>query len=127
MPKKRSTRKKSTKTRRKKSASKRPKRRTSKKKAKRKPKKTKKAVRKPKARLRYPKAVKCCPHCPDYKHCKDKGACCNYCDFYFKGYCMYEKEKDLITPDGSIVIETNDYRGDDYGIDDYDAYESVYE
>ncbi|MFC2162920.1 hypothetical protein ACFLRF_04495 [Candidatus Altiarchaeota archaeon] len=79
------------------------------------------------SKIKAPKADKCCPHCPDHKYCKDKGSCCNYCDYYFKGKCMYEKEKNLLSRDGEVIMEMNDYRGDDYGIDDYEAYESVYD
>ena len=75
---------------------------------------------------RKPRSLKCCKNCQDYEYCKDKGVCCNYCDFHFKGKCMYEKEKDLL-PRGEGKIEITDYRGDDYGIDDYEAYEAFYE
>jgi hypothetical protein len=119
MPKKKSIKKKTSKTRQKKGVSKSD---TKKKKA-----PIKKTEKKTNRRLKYPKAAKCCPHCPDHQYCKDKGVCCNYCDFYFKGHCMYEKEKDLITPNGNVIMEMSNYRGDDYGIDDYEAYESVYD
>jgi hypothetical protein len=69
--------------------------------------------------------IKCCQHCPDFEYCQEKGECCDYCDFYLNGKCTYGKKKGL--PSVNQEIELPDYRGDDYGIDDYEAYEPVYE
>ena len=71
------------------------------------------------------KKMKCCVHCPDYEYCQDKDVCCNYCDFYLNGKCTYGKKKGIPSLDNEIQLP--DYRGDDYGIDDYEAYESVYD
>ncbi len=71
------------------------------------------------------KKLKCCSHCPDFTKCDDKGTCCDYCDFYLNARCTFGKKKGI--PSLNQQIELPDYRGDDYGIDDYDAYEAVYE
>ncbi|MFH1056133.1 MAG: hypothetical protein V1744_08580 [Candidatus Altiarchaeota archaeon] len=71
------------------------------------------------------KKIKCCQHCPDFEYCEDKGICCDYCDFYLNGKCTYGKKKGI--PSTNQQVELPDYRGDDYGIDDYEAYEPVYE
>ena len=96
----------------------------------------KKAVKKAKA-LKSPEKAKdkkaekrvrrrkCCPHCPDHEYCEDRGFCCDYCDFYLNGKCTYGKKKGIPSLDNEI--ELPDYRGDDYGIDDYEAYESAYD
>ena len=86
------------------------------------------------AKLKYAKAyvkikgrkVKCCAHCQDYEFCKDRKACCEYCDFFIKGACNYGRKKQLSSADKE-KIEIGDYRGDDYGIDDYEAYEDLFE
>jgi hypothetical protein len=71
------------------------------------------------------KGLKCCPHCPDFEHCEDKNVCCDYCDFYLNAKCNFGKKKGIPSVDDNV--ELPDYRGDDYGIDDYEAYEPVYE
>ena len=78
------------------------------------------------AKIKAPTASKCCSHCPDYEYCEDRGECCEYCDYYLNGRCMYGK-KTAIPHGEDGNIELPDYRGDDYGIDDYEAYETVYE
>ena len=85
-------------------------------------KKGKKSVVKIKRR----KKLKCCSHCPDYEYCEDSGECCEYCDYYLNGKCMYGKKNRIPTVNDE-TIDLPDYRGDDYGIDDYEAYESAYE
>jgi len=70
--------------------------------------------------------VTCCVHCQDYKFCNDRGACCEYCDFLVKGKCTYRRNKEVLTADKE-KIEIGDYRGDDYGIDDYEEYEEMFE
>ncbi|MBU0762946.1 MAG: hypothetical protein KKD39_07955 [Candidatus Altiarchaeota archaeon] len=67
------------------------------------------------------RARKCCIHCPDYSKCDDRGVCCDYCDFFLNTKCTYGKKRGI--PSLDEQIELPDYRGDDYGIDDYDAYE----
>jgi hypothetical protein len=69
--------------------------------------------------------MKCCKHCPDYEKCDDRGFCCDYCDFFLNSKCTFGKKKGIPSLDNQI--ELPDYRGDDYGIDDYEAYEPVYE
>ncbi len=71
------------------------------------------------------KAVRCCSHCPDFEHCDDKDECCDYCDYYLNAACTWGKKKGI--PSVNQEVELPDYRGDDYGIDDYEAYEPVYE
>ena len=88
------------------------------------PKAVVKAVKGPAVKI-VGKKIKCCNHCPDYEHCDEKDVCCDYCDFYLNGKCMYGKKKGI--PSVNQEIELPDYRGDDYGIDDYEAYEPVYE
>jgi hypothetical protein len=104
------------------------------KKALKKPVQKKQAARKPAEKKAKPvkkpvviagKKLKCCNHCPDFEYCDDKSTCCDYCDFYLNGKCMYGKKKGI--PSVNQEIELPDYRGDDYGIDDYEAYEPVYE
>ena len=91
------------------------------------PKKKEKSEKKPankksSKKHKHPKAVKCCSNCQDYENCSEKGNCCEYCDYYWKGYCTYELTKDLL----NRTVELTDYRGDDYGIDDYSEYASEY-
>jgi len=69
--------------------------------------------------------IKCCSNCPDFEYCEEKAECCDYCDFYLNGKCTFGKKKGI--PSVNQEIELPDYRGDDYGIDDYEAYEPVYE
>ncbi|MFH0862154.1 MAG: hypothetical protein V1875_03905 [Candidatus Altiarchaeota archaeon] len=71
------------------------------------------------------KKIKCCSNCPDFEYCEEKAICCDYCDFYLNGKCTFGKKKGI--PSVNQEIELPDYRGDDYGIDDYEAYEPVYE
>ncbi len=71
------------------------------------------------------KGRKCCPHCPDYENCEEKGVCCEYCDFLLNGKCTFGKKKGIPCMDNQVDLP--DYRGDDFGIDDYGAYESVYD
>jgi|WetSurMetagenome_2_1015567.scaffolds.fasta_scaffold370693_2 hypothetical protein len=71
------------------------------------------------------KGIKCCVHCPDFERCDEKGVCCDYCDFYLNARCTFGKKKGI--PSVDQEVELPDYRGDDYGIDDYEAYEPVYE
>ncbi|MFH1834618.1 MAG: hypothetical protein ABH851_00350 [Methanobacteriota archaeon] len=73
-------------------------------------------------------AKKCCKHCQDYKNCDDKGECCEYCDYYIKGKCTYTRaKKNKVSPqmvlDTSTSYAFDDFRGDNYGIDDYGEYE----
>ncbi|MBD3262110.1 MAG: hypothetical protein GF334_10675 [Candidatus Altiarchaeales archaeon] len=82
------------------------------------PKKKKNKASEPTKSPKLPEAEKCCKHCQDYKLCKERGECCEYCDYYSKGLCTYQLTKDL----PKHMIEICDYRGDDYGIDDYTAY-----
>ena len=72
------------------------------------------------------KKLKCCHHCQDYEFCNDRGTCCEYCDFLVKGKCTHGRKRELLSADKEN-IEIGDYRGDDYGIDDYEAYEDLYE
>jgi len=71
------------------------------------------------------KGLKCCSHCPDFSHCDEKSYCCDYCDYYLNAKCTFGKKKGI--PSVNQEIELPDYRGDDFGIDDYEAYEPVYE
>jgi hypothetical protein len=71
------------------------------------------------------KGIKCCEHCPDFEYCEDKGVCCDYCDFFLNAKCTFGKKKGI--PSMNQSVELPDYRGDDFGIDDYEAYEPVYE
>jgi len=99
--------------------------------AKKKPMKKAPLVRKPRVKVRKQtikaggKRIKCCSHCPDFEYCGNKGVCCDYCDFYLNGKCTFGKKKGI--PSVNQEVELPDYRGDDYGIDDYEAYEPVYE
>jgi len=78
---------------------------------------------------RLKKAKKCCKHCQDYKFCKDRGRCCEYCDFYINAHCTYTPKKKGAAYSTLTGVETKfelaNYRGDDYGIDDYSEYEDV--
>ncbi|MCX6695410.1 MAG: hypothetical protein NTU61_03865 [Candidatus Altiarchaeota archaeon] len=89
-----------------------------------------KAVKAPKLRYKasavHGKKLKCCVHCQDYEQCDDKGNCCEYCDFLIKGKCNYRRNKEILSADKEN-IEIGDYRGDDYGIDDYEEYEDMFE
>lgn len=87
---------------------------------------SKKSKKKHAVKIVRRRRLKCCRHCPDYEYCNDRDVCCEYCDYYLNGKCMYGKKSGLPTVQEGI-IELPDYRGDDYGIDDYDAYESMYE
>jgi len=69
--------------------------------------------------------IKCCEHCPDFEHCDEKAYCCDYCDFYLNGKCTFGKKKGI--PSVNQEIELPNCRGDDFGIDDYEAYEQIYE
>lgn len=83
-------------------------------------------VKKPKKLVRpRVKGMKCCRNCPDFRYCDERGYCCDYCDFYLNAKCTFGKKKGI--PSVNQEIELPDYRGDDYGIDDYEAYEPVYE
>jgi hypothetical protein len=68
-------------------------------------------------------AKKCCKHCQDYKYCKSKKKCCQYCDHFKKGKCylLEHKKQDLAEKSGNLTF--TDYRGDEYGMDDYEEYE----
>ncbi len=87
----------------------------------------KKTAAKPKGKSldKKSKKRKCCPNCPDYEHCDDKSGCCDYCDYCLNGKCTHGKKKGI--PSVNDQIELSNCRGDDYGIDDYEAYESAYE
>lgn len=67
---------------------------------------------------------KCCKHCQDYKNCDQKGKCCDYCNYLVKSKCTYKDRKIRKTIEDvmSGAIELSNYRGDEYGIDEYDAY-----
>jgi len=66
--------------------------------------------------------LKCCRYCQDYKYCEEKHECCEYCDHFFNGKCTYKEDKKRAL--GNIEWQIDDYRGDEYGIDDDSAYES---
>jgi hypothetical protein len=68
-------------------------------------------------------AKKCCKHCQDYKYCKTKGKCCRYCDHYSKGKCYLAEHKKLADENAAKNLSFGDYRGDEYGMDDYEEYE----
>lgn len=68
-------------------------------------------------------AKKCCKNCQDYKYCKSKGKCCHYCDHYSKSKCYFVEHKKLGVGDKPENISFSDYRGDEYGMDDYEEYE----
>jgi len=85
----------------------------------------KKPAKKAAVKIKQKRRRKCCVNCPDYEYCDDRGYCCDYCDYYLNGKCMHGKKKGI--PSVNQEIELPDYRGDDYGIDDYEAYEAVYE
>ena len=76
-----------------------------------------------------PKAAKkCCARCQDYKNCDEKNGCCEYCDYYVKAKCTYTPDKKKkVSPrvvlDDSTSYAFDDFRGDNYGIDDYEEYE----
>jgi len=74
------------------------------------------------AKAKPKKAAKCCKHCQDYVKCDKRGVCCPYCDFYLRRACIYGRKNvnNSIDPN----FEITNYRGDDYGIDDYEAYEA---
>lgn len=77
---------------------------------------------------KYKKAKKCCKHCQDYDKCDEKDGCCEYCDFYLKGLCTYVPHSKKVPATQTILnVETSymfdDFRGDNYGIDDYEEYE----
>jgi len=67
--------------------------------------------------------LKCCRHCPDHKYCKDKNGCCEYCDYLVNNKCIYGKKDKIVVGITSGKIQLSDYRGDDYGIDDYSEYD----
>jgi len=83
----------------------------------------KKKVEKPKPK--YRPAIKCCPYCQDYEYCTERNHCCEFCDHYFKGQCRLEEDLKADFKEGEF--EMPDYRGDDYGIDDYSEYEKEIE
>jgi hypothetical protein len=74
-------------------------------------------------------AKRCCQHCQDYKYCKEKDGCCEYCDYYIKNCCTYLQKSKHKTVNQQVVLDTStsyafdDFRGDNYGIDDYEEYE----
>ncbi|MFH0859970.1 MAG: hypothetical protein V1921_02105 [Candidatus Altiarchaeota archaeon] len=76
--------------------------------------------------MAYPR---CCAHCQDYKNCDDRKRCCEFCDYCIKKKCIYKKDSTSKAMKAAIErkIEADftlsDYRGDDYGIDDYEEYE----
>lgn len=84
---------------------------------------TKKKVKAEKKSALKPRKIKCCPHCPDYKYCKDKKVCCEYCDYLVNNKCIYGKKGKKVIGMAGGKIQLDDYRGDSYGIDDYSAYE----
>ncbi|MBM3308696.1 MAG: hypothetical protein FJY77_00415 [Candidatus Altiarchaeales archaeon] len=68
-------------------------------------------------------AKKCCKYCQDYKYCKKRSKCCQYCDHYSKGKCYYAehtRQSGKTTPKDLVF---SNYRGDEYGMDDYEEYE----
>jgi len=83
------------------------------------------AIKKRPAKPPLKGGIKCCHFCPDYAYCLDRAYCCDYCDFYLNGKCTYTKKKKLPAVEGEI--ELPGCRGDDFGIDDYEAYEQIYE
>jgi hypothetical protein len=87
--------------------------------------KKKVSKKKPVVKIVRKRRIKCCLHCPDFEYCEDREYCCDYCDFYLNGKCIYGKKTTIPSVDDEI--ELPDYRGDDFGIDDYEAYESGYE
>lgn len=70
-----------------------------------------------------PTATKCCKHCQDYKYCDERGKCCIYCDHYVNGKCSYKRDAKRAKDDEDFILE--DYRGDEYGIDDAGNYEGL--
>lgn len=69
---------------------------------------------------------KCCKNCQDYKNCDDRTKCCDFCDYCVNVKCTYSRVKGKL-PGGEIEpnLTLPDYRGDDYGIDDYKEYEGL--
>ncbi|MFH1721643.1 MAG: hypothetical protein ABH950_03450 [Candidatus Altiarchaeota archaeon] len=72
-----------------------------------------------------PKAEICCKHCQDFKYCDERGKCCEYCDHFVKGLCAYLRDKKLLKNDTDFTLE--DYRGDEYGIDEAEAFAEIEE
>jgi len=72
-------------------------------------------------------AKKCCKNCQDYKYCKTRGKCCQYCDHYSKGKCYLIEHKKHEVAVKSENLSFTDYRGDEYGMDDYEEYEEPQE
>lgn len=68
-------------------------------------------------------AKKCCKNCQDYKYCKNRGKCCPYCDHYSKGKCYLMEHKKQASDEAAKELSFSDYRGDEYGVDDYEEYE----
>lgn len=67
-------------------------------------------------------AKKCCKGCQDHKNCKTRGKCCHYCDHYNGGKCyLIEHRRQRIKEAKGLSF--SDYRGDEYGMDDYEEYE----
>lgn len=71
--------------------------------------------------------LKCCKHCQDFKYCKDKNGCCEYCDHYNKGKCTYKEDNKRALKIEAEFNKLADYRGDEYGIDEYEAYSEEFE
>ncbi|MFH1125767.1 MAG: hypothetical protein V1703_01460 [Candidatus Altiarchaeota archaeon] len=68
-------------------------------------------------------AKKCCKGCQDYKYCKIRSKCCHYCDHYRKGKCYLTEHRKQELDTNAKEITFTDYRGDEYGMDDYEEYE----
>ena len=68
-------------------------------------------------------AKKCCKNCQDYKYCKSRSKCCHYCDHYNRGKCYLAEHNKHSLPDNPRNLSFSDYRGDEYGMDDYEEYE----
>jgi hypothetical protein len=83
----------------------------------------KKKAHAPKTSSPKPRKLKCCHYCQDYKYCKDRKSCCEYCDFLVNNKCIHGKKGKIVVGIAGGKIQLDDYRGDAYGIDDYSAYE----
>ncbi len=69
---------------------------------------------------------KCCKNCQDYKYCDEKCKCCEFCDYSVNNKCSYQKfKKNSLTVKIYPNLTISNYRGDDYGIDDYNEYEEL--
>lgn len=68
-------------------------------------------------------AKKCCKNCQDYRYCRTRSKCCSYCDHYSRGKCYLMEHKKQGGDEATKDLSFSDYRGDEYGVDDYEEYE----